>query len=261
MKHVRYNVRDAVAVVSLSRPERRNALGEQMREDLAVAFANVGLDERVRVVVLTGEGSAFCAGGDLQEMLAAAAAGRTRSAAEKADPPRDRTLLSVHRCVKPVIAAINGPALGAGMSLALAADIRIASSTAVFAQTFVKRGNVPDYGSTYLLPRIVGLSKAMELMLTGQTIDAQQALLLQLVSKVVSPEHLLEAALGLAAEIAQNAPVALRLTKRIVQGNLGSIQDALEREVMGQNICLDVNGDLEGFRAYGEKRLPAFEGR
>lgn len=174
--HVRYEVRDHVALVSLDRPESRNALGGGLREDIARAMNLASGDDHVRAVVLTGGGTAFCSGGDLKEMIAAAAAGNGRSAAERMAPPRDRTLLSIYGSPKPVIAAVNGAALGAGMNLALAADVRIASTNAVFAQTFVTRGNLPDYGGTFLLPRIVGLSRALELILTARTIDAQQAL-------------------------------------------------------------------------------------
>jgi len=254
-----YEVRDAVALISLNRPERRNSLGGTMREDIADAFERASADEAVRVIVLTGVGKAFCAGGDLKEMTENLGARRPLS--EKLTPRRDRALLSVYEASKPVIGAINGPALGAGMNLALATDIRIASTEAKFAQSFVKRGNVPDYGGTYLLPRIVGLSKAYELIYTGRTIDAQQALQLQLVSAVEPAEGLMPAALALAQEIAGNAPLAVRLSKRVVQVNLGDMRIALERETAAQNICFESEDNREGFQSFLEGRSPVFLGR
>lgn len=258
---VAYEVRESVALVSLNRPERRNALGGSLREDIARAMDAASADEGVRVIILTGRGAAFCAGGDLKEMIARAEFGKGRPLSDKLAPPRDRTLLSIFESPKPVIAAVNGAALGAGMNIALAADIRIASAQAQFAQSFVKRGNLPDYGGTYLLPRIVGLSKALELIYTGRTIDAQQALQLQIVSAVESADALLPAAFALAQEIAANAPVAVRLAKQAVQRNLGSLRDALERETAAQNICFETEDNREGLHAFLENRPPAFVGR
>ena len=152
--------------------------------------------------MITGAGPAFCAGGDVKEMSEARATGAKRSIKEKTRPGRDAALLAIHEARKPVIAAVNGAAAGAGMNLALAADIRIASTAARFSQAFVKRGLPPDTGGTYLLPRIVGLAKACELAFTGDTIDAQEALRLGVVSRVVSAEELMSVSLELATRIA-----------------------------------------------------------
>ncbi len=256
---VDYEVRDAVATISLNRPERRNSLGGTMREDIADAFVRASTDDDVRVIVLTGVGTVFCAGGDLKELVENMGADRPLS--ERLTPRRDRALLSVYEASKPVIAAINGPALGAGMNLALAADIRIASTEAKFAQSFVKRGNVPDYGGTYLLPRIVGLSKAYELVYTGRMIDAHEALRIQLVSAVKPAGDLMSAALALAQEIVGNAPLAVRLSKRVMQANLGDLRGALERETAAQNICFESEDNREGFLSFLEGRSPTFSGR
>src|SRR5690606_27997967 len=198
---------DGLAWITLNRPERRNALGGTMREDIIAAFERAKLDPSVRVVVLRGEGKGFCAGGDLKELLAGATAGRTVQ--ERLAPPRDKSLLAVVECPKPVTAAVTGAAFGAGMSLALAADVRVASTTATFGLSFVRRGMAADYAGTYLLPRAVGLSKALELMFTADTIDADEALRLGVVSQVVAPELLVSAVAGLGQRMCKGAPIAM----------------------------------------------------
>jgi len=259
---VLYERRAQVALVTLNRPERRNALGGTLREDLVAAMAAADADQEVRVIVLTGMGSCFCAGGDLKMILAGLEAPGGRPLQDKVEPPRDRTLLSVHEARKPVIAAVNGPAFGAGMNLALAADIRIASDSARFCQSHVLRGLMPDYAGSYLLPRLVGPAKACELIYTGAIIDAQEALRLQLVNQVVPAAQLRAAALDMAQVIARNAPLPVQLAKRAVQqSHRGGIQDALDRETAAQNICFDTEDGREGLRAFVEKRAPVFHGR
>lgn len=259
---VLYDVSESVAVVTLNRPERKNSLGGTLREDIAAAMIAAGADKGVRVVILTGAGTAFCAGGDLKEMVERIGSPDGRPLEEKVAPQRDKTLLAVYECPKPVIAAINGPALGAGMNLALAADIRVASTTAIFSQSFVRRGLLPDYGGTFLLPRAVGLSKALELVFTGDTIDAQEALRLQLVGRVVASDELMVAARKMAISIASAAPLPIQLAKRAIhQSTEGDIRDALAREAAAQNICFDTIDGQEGLRAFVEKRLPVFQGR
>lgn len=253
---------DAVALVTLNRPERRNALGGTLREDLVAAMAHAGQDAAVRAIVLTGAGSCFCAGGDLRMLLDSVQAPGGRPLRDKTEPQRDATLLSVYEASKPVIAAVNGPAFGAGMNLALAADIRIASHTARLCQSHVLRGLMPDYAGTYLLPRIVGHAKACELVYTGAIVDAQEALALGLINAVVEPAALLDKALAMARTIARNAPLPIRLAKRALQqSHQGGIREALERETAAQNICFDTEDGREGLRAFLDKREPAFTGR
>lgn len=257
---VLYERRANVAIITLNRTERSNALGGTIREDIVEAMARANHDDQVRVVVLTGAGKAFCAGGDLREIYRRATEGRPL--ADKIDPPRDRTLLAVYEASKPVIAAVNGAAMGAGMNLALAADIRLASRTAIFSQSHVKRGLMPDYGGTYLLPLVVGHSKAFELIYTGEVIDAEEALRLQMVSRIVEPEDLMDAAMELARRIALNAPLPIRLAKCAVQQHhQGGMREALARETAAQNVCYDTDDGREGLRAFLEKREPAFVGR
>src|SRR6059036_143524 len=196
-----YETKDRVATLTLNRPERLNALGGTLLEDLTDGLTRAIDDPDVHVIVITGAGKGFCAGGDVKAMQDANAAGRTRPLDERVAPSRDRTVLLMRDSPKPLIAAVNGAAAGAGMNLALACDIRIASSAARFSQAFVKRGLHPDWGGTYFLPRIIGMAKACELIFTGDLIDAAEALRLGLVSEVVPPAELLPRAHALAGKI------------------------------------------------------------
>src|SRR5712692_3139089 len=188
-----YDVRDNIATLTLNRPERLNALGDTLRDDLQDALTRASEDPEIRAIVITGAGKGFCSGGDVKAMHEAREEKRSRPLLDKVAPGRDRTVLAMRDAPKPVIAAINGAAAGAGMNLALACDIRIASTTAKFGETFVKRGLHVDWGGTYFLPRIVGMAKACELIFTGEVIDAQEALRLGIVSAVVPPEALMPA--------------------------------------------------------------------
>ena len=163
---------------------------------------------------------------------------------------------------QPIIAAVNGPAAGAGMNLALGCDMRIASTAATFSQAFVKRGLHPDWGGTYFLPRAVGMARACELIFTGEVIDAPEALRLGLVTRVETPEELLPAARELGRKIAVGPPVAIRLAKRALYHNLDAdLRAALEFETFAQNVCRETEDAAEGIRAFVEKRPPVFRGR
>jgi len=171
-------------------------------------------------------------------------------------------VLALRDAPKPVIAAVNGAAAGAGFNLALCCDIRLASTAAKFSQAFVKRGLHPDWGGTYFLPRVVGTAKACELIFTGAIIDAEEALKLGIVSAVHAPEALMPAALGLARKIAEGPPIAIRLAKRGIYHNLEcDLRQALEYETFAQNICFETEDATEGIRAFVEKRAPSFRGR
>jgi enoyl-CoA hydratase/carnithine racemase len=188
-----YEVKDGVATLTLNRPERLNALGDTLRDDLQDAVTRASDDPEVRVMIVTGAGKGFCSGGDVKAMSERKESGTGRPIMEKVAPGRDRTVLAFRDSPKPVIAAVNGAAAGAGMNLALCCDMRLASTTAKFAQAFVRRGLHPDWGGTYFLPRVVGTAKACELIFTGEIIDAQEALRLGIVSAVHAPEELLPA--------------------------------------------------------------------
>jgi 2-(1,2-epoxy-1,2-dihydrophenyl)acetyl-CoA isomerase len=180
---------------------------------------------------------------------------------DKVAPGRDKTILAMRNAPKPLIAAVNGPAAGAGMNLALACDMRIAATTAKFGETFVKRGLHVDWGGTYFLPRLVGMAKACELIFTGDLIDAEEALALGLVSKVVPPEELMPTVRQLARKIALGPPIAIRLAKRALYRSQDSdLHSALEFETYAQNICSETEDAREGIRAFVEKRSPRFTG-
>src|SRR5687768_519394 len=257
-----HEVKDGVATLTLNRPDRLNALGGSLRDDLHDAITRSAADSEVRVMVITGAGKGFCAGGDVKAMNEAKEGKRERPLLEKVAPGRDRTLLAMRDAPQPIIAAINGAAAGAGMNLALGCDIRIASTAAKFSQAFVRRGLHPDWGGTYFLPRAVGMARAAELIFTGDVIDAAEALRIGLVSRVVSPEELMPAALELARKIASGPPVAIRLAKRAIYKNAESdLRSALEFETFAQNACFDTEDAREGIRAFVDKRAPVFKGR
>jgi 2-(1,2-epoxy-1,2-dihydrophenyl)acetyl-CoA isomerase len=254
-----YEVKDAVATLTLNRPERLNALGDTLRDDLYDAVLRSSQDPEVRVMVITGAGKGFCAGGDVKAMNDTKE-GRApaRPLEDKVAPLRDRVLLAMRDAPKPVIAAVNGAAAGAGMNLALGCDIRLASTAAKFTQAFVKRGLHPDWGGTYFLPRLVGMAKACELIFTGEIIDVR----LGIVNAVYAPEELMPAAYELARKIAVGPPVAIRLAKRaLYHSEETDLRGALEFETFAQNVCSETEDAREGIRAFVEKRTPSFKGR
>jgi 2-(1,2-epoxy-1,2-dihydrophenyl)acetyl-CoA isomerase len=256
-----YETKDHVATLTLNRPERLNALGGTLREDLPAGLTRAIDDPDVRAIVITGAGKGFCAGGDVKAMQDANEAGRARPLMERVAPSRDRTVLLMRESPKPLIAAVNGAAAGAGMNLALACDIRLASSAARFSQAFVRRGLHPDWGGTYFLPRVVGMAKACEMIFTGQLIDADEALRLGIVSAVHPPERLLPATYELATKIALGPPIAIRLARRALYRNAeADLQSSLEFETFAQNICSETEDAREGIRAFVEKREPTFSG-
>ena len=257
-----YEVKDRIATLTLNRPERLNALGDSLREDIYDAVTKSAADPHVGVLVITGAGRGFCSGGDVKSMNEREQTGETAAPSEKFAPVRDRTILAMRDCPKPIIAAINGAAAGAGMNLALACDMRLASSAARFSQAFVKRGIAPDWGGSWFLPRVVGTAKAFELIFTGDTIDAAEALKLGIVNAVVAPDELMAETYKLARKIAAGPPVAIALSKRAIMHNQDvDLRAGLEFETFAQAICRDTEDSKEGVRAFMEKRAPVFRGR
>ena len=257
-----YAIEDGVATLTLNRPERLNALGDTLRDDLHHAMIRASRDPDIRVIVLTGAGKGFCSGGDVKAMNEAKENRAERPLLDRIAPLRDRVLLAMRDAPQPIIAAVNGAAAGAGMNIALGCDIRLASTTARFGETFVKRGLHVDWGGTYFLPRLVGMAKACELIFTGEMIDAAEALRLGLVSAVYPPEALMPAVRDLARKIAAGPPIAIRLAKRaLYHGEGADLRSALEFETFAQNVCSETEDAKEGIRAFVEKRAPAFHGR
>lgn len=227
---VLFEQRDAIVTLTLNAPEARNALTSQAQWDAVVAACErVQADPAVKVVILTGAGSAFCAGGNVKDFRdkRGLAAGSGMEIRDNYRRGIQRIPLAFHRLDVPTIAAVNGPAIGAGCDLACMADIRIASEKASFAESFVKLGLIPGDGGAWLLQRVVGYARAAEMSFTGDTVDAQAALAMGLVSRVVPHETLLAEATALAERIAANPGQALRMTKRLMREAQTSRLDAI----------------------------------
>jgi enoyl-CoA hydratase len=249
--------RDRVAIITINRPEKRNALNIQTRQEGAQVLETLRDDESIRVVVFTGAGDkAFIAGADIAEF-----AGRT--ALTQRDVMLGRSLFTaIDTFPKPVIAMINGYCLGGGCELALACDIRIASETASFGQPEINLGIIPGGGGTQRLTRLVGEGKAMELILTGDIINAQTAYSLGLVNAVVPAADLEAKTMELATRIAEKSPVALRMAKEAVKlASRSNLDEGLRREVDLFALCFSSEDKDEGVSAFLEKRKPTFKGR
>jgi 2-(1,2-epoxy-1,2-dihydrophenyl)acetyl-CoA isomerase len=250
-----------VAWITLNRPDALNAFADDMRDELLQALLAAQDDDAVRAIVLTGAGRAFCAGGDVRYMasLKADAAGF-----EKVRPLMDagrRVVTVIHQMPKPVVAMVNGVAAGAGCNLALACDLRVASDEASFAESFVSIGLHPDWGGTFFLPRLVGTGRALQMMLTGQKVDAAQALQTGLVHQVVPAAALREHTLRLARQLAAAPPTAVRLIKLAVYNSAHyDLESMLEFEVEAQEQCWDSSDSGEGIAAFAQKRPPDFVG-
>ena len=254
-----------VLTARLNRPESRNALTEpahmQEIEDLCRA---IGKDRSVKVMVLTGEGSAFCAGGNIKDMQQRGGifAGSPYEVRESYRETIQRIPLALYGLDVPVIAAVNGPAIGAGLDLACMCDIRLASDRALFAESFVKVGIVPGDGGAWLLPRVIGMPRASLMAFTGDTINAAKALEWGLVAEVVPGDQLLAQALALAQRIAANPSHALRLTKRLLrEGQHMRLDSLLELSAAFQALSHHTEDHLEAVNAFLDKRPPEFKGR
>jgi 2-(1,2-epoxy-1,2-dihydrophenyl)acetyl-CoA isomerase len=247
--------KDAIAKITLNIPEKLNPLNLEMRAELVDILLKLPSDQQVKVVVITGAGRAFCAGGDISTMEGI-----------KAPAERDRVknLQKIARLMveleKPIIAAVNGPATGAGFHLALASDILIASEKAKFAESFVRIGLVPDMGGFYFLPLRIGLHKAKELMLTGRIFDAKEADHMGLLNKCVPHEALEAEVMALAGDLARGPGRSYAMIKAALNNLPASLQNVMEMEANMQAVCFETRDFKEGVRAFLEKRKPEFSG-
>ena len=251
---------DGVAVLTLDNPDQRNAMSDQMTSSWVAAIDELAADRSVRAVVVTGEGSAFCSGGNTSWIASEPDA--TVDELRERMLPFYRAWLSIRRLEVPTIAAVNGPAIGAGLCLALACDLRYAAAGAKLGVPFVRLGMHAGMAGTYLLPNVVGAAHARDLLLTGRTVDADEALRLGLVSRVIDPAEFRAEVLAAAEGIAATAPIASRLTKLALQdGGHSDLESGLQWEAMAQPLTLATEDLQEGIRAAREKRPPRFTGR
>lgn len=258
---VQLHVADRIATLTLNRPEKLNAFKDDMREALGPALDRVAADPEARVLVITGAGRAFSAGGDIQHMVDL----KERQASyEEFLPMLEAGRLAARRLAAleiPTLAAINGPAAGGGLNLALACDMRIASEGATLGETFVRLGLHIDWGGAYHLPRLVGMAKALELCWLGELIDAQEALRIGLVNRVVARERFADEVRAVALRLASAPQTSIRLTKRTLTASFErSLAQCLEAEIEAQRICWQSADVLEGTRAFIEKRPARFVG-
>ncbi len=260
-RDVLYEKEGNLAIITLNRPERLNSFAMGTMERMVDAVEDAGRDTKVRAIIVTGAGDrGFCTGADVNMLAANIEAGQRRYTAEHV--ARRDFALHIYDVEKPTFAAVNGAAVGAGFGLSLAFDFRIASEKARFSSMFVRRGVAPHAGVSWHLPRIVGYSKALELMLTGDLIDAQEALRIGLVSKVVPPEKLMEATKEMATRIVEGPVITQTLIKRQLRRSVltNNLEIQIDFENYQHDLTLRTDEHKEGVRAFLEKREPQFKG-
>ncbi|MFC1858255.1 enoyl-CoA hydratase/isomerase family protein [Thermodesulfobacteriota bacterium] len=262
-EEILFEKEDGVATLTLNRPDKFNAITPEMAyETLIGIFNQIKIDDEIRAIIITGAGKGFCSGTDVSARLAKRLEGEIDEPRHEKIDVVGRFILNIADMDKPVIAAINGIAAAAGLSIALASDIRIASEKARFGAIWIRRGLIPDVGATYFLPRIIGLDKALELTLKGDIIDAQEALKIGLVTRLVPHDELMSNARELAVKIAKGPAVAIELLKRGLYRSLNNdLKVQLDYESYAQNLCRQTDDHKEGVRSFMEKREPNFKGR
>jgi 2-(1,2-epoxy-1,2-dihydrophenyl)acetyl-CoA isomerase len=249
---------DGVATVTMNRPDALNALNNQLKADLAGVWREVASRDDVRSVLLTGEGRAFSSGGDIMQMDPDRGPEVTR---QRMVYLLEEVVMPLAQLDKPVVAAVNGHAHGLGLSMALACDIVYAAQSAVMSFAFTRVGLAPDGGASYFLPRAVGLNVAKELMFTARRLSAEEAHDLGLVNRIFADDDLIEEATRLACKLAAGPPIAMGVTKRLLNSSLlRSLEDVAETEAYGQALAMSSEDHREGIKAFREKREPKFTG-
>lgn len=253
---------NGVFTITLNRPDKLNAVTELLLTELLQAFTEAESESTVRVIILTGAGRGFCAGQDLAAAVESGAGGADFSYSQHLIKTYNPLILKMRSLPKPILAAVNGVAAGAGMSLALACDLRLAAESASFLQAFVKVGLVPDSGSTWLLPRLVGSARALELMLSGRRVTAQEALALGMVNQVVPDSDFTAATARYATELANGPTLTLGLIKQSAEFALTStLEQSLFKEAELQDIAGRTADHMEGISAFLQKRPAQYSGR
>lgn len=263
-EHIRVTRDAGIVTLAFNQPETRNSMTPAMGEEVIRAVEEIRGDDSVRVVVLTGTGKAFSSGGNLGMIAQDTGARSDASAPSMLGSPREfyARFLTIRNLPVPTIAAINGHAVGAGLCVALACDIRIAAADAKLGMTFTKLGLHPGMGATYFLPRLIGTARACELLFSGRVIDAIEGERLGLINHVVPRDELDNAVHSLAREIAAAAPVAVRLVKKsIYRGVQHTLEDMLDYEALNQGLTFTTADAREGVTAMMEKREPKFQGK
>jgi len=262
-KNLSLEIKDHAAVITLRRPDMMNALNKELTFEFHQVLHEVsGLFPNVRVVVLTGEGKGFCSGADLSRMASRGSENRRNSVTRGESGERIQELAPVIRSIpQPVIAAVNGAAVGAGLSIALASDIRIASEKARFSAIFIRRGLVPDTAASATITAIAGHAVAAEMSLTGRIYDAQWAYDHGLVSSVVPAQDLMKEALSIAGEISSNPPLAVKNTKQLMRAIMLDWHDVIANEDDAGDPLYNTEDQQEAVRAFLEKRSPVYKGK
>ena len=262
-----FELEDSVGILTLNRPDKRNALTTQMYEDLRKILEQVKRMDEIKVLVVTGSGTSFCASSDIETRLLPRIVDDNyvpleKNRSDRLEPAMLYIASAFYNLGKPSIAAINGVAAGAGLSIALLCDFRIASDKARFVASWLNVSLTPDFGATLFLPRIIGVDRALKLFFTGELIDADEAERISLVTEVVPHDSLMKVTMELALKIATGPSVAIELTKQAVyRGLINDLVSQLYFENYAQNICFTTEDFREGVRAFREKRQPRFKGK
>lgn len=251
---------EGVRTITINRPERLNAVNAELARELPDAVSAAGVDDAVRVLIITGAGRGFCVGLDLTEGPTL----DTSSRHARLDPDLwvSRWVHAVTRCEKPVIAAVNGPAAGAGFGLALCCDIRLVSASAKMTAGYIRRGLSPDAGVTWWLPRLVGHTRAMDIIMTGRDVSSAEAMQIGLATQVIPDEVFATTTAALAMQLAAGPPLAMALTKRLMMESAStSLESQLRNEVTHIKTCFQTADVADAIVAFREKRMPRFTGR